>query len=42
MIFEGIMLSEISHTEKDKYWILLLIMKSKKNTHEYKGRKMFT
>ena len=30
MILEGIMLSEISHTEKDKYWILLLIMESKK------------
>ena len=35
MIFEGIMLSEISHTEKDKYWILLLIMKSLKKKNKY-------
>ena len=36
MIFEGIMLSEISHTEKDKYWILLLIMKYlKKKKNKY-------
>ena len=41
MDLEGIMLSEVSQTEKDKYCMILLICRNLKQTSEYKKKHIF-